>query len=93
LNRCANTDKSDRFRGNWWLIQSADVSSEINRLAQQNRKVFLSRHNANAGWKGRGIWATFSSRAPFHMETGGGTTPQVFHFQMRPNPPAKPRPN
>ena len=39
----------------------------------------------NAGWKGRGIWATFSGRAPFHMETGEGTTPQVFHFQMRPN--------
>ena len=40
----------------------------------------------NAGWKGRGIWATFSSRAPFHMETGEGATSIVFHFQMRPNP-------
>ena len=40
----------------------------------------------NAGWKGRGIWASFSGRAPFHMETGKGTTGQVFHFQMRPNP-------
>ncbi len=40
----------------------------------------------NAGWKGRGIWATFSGRAPFHMETGEGTTSKVFHFQMRPNP-------
>ena len=40
----------------------------------------------DAGWKGRGIWASFSGRAPFHMETGEGTTGQVFHFQMRPNP-------
>ncbi len=40
----------------------------------------------DAGWKGRGIWASFSGRAPFHMETGKGTTGQVFHFQMRPDP-------
>ncbi len=40
----------------------------------------------DAGWKGRGIWASFSGRAPFHMETGAGTTGQVFRFQMRPNP-------
>jgi hypothetical protein len=40
----------------------------------------------NAGWKGRGIWATYSSRAPFHMETGAGTTSKVYKFQMRPNP-------
>ena len=24
----------------------------------------------NGGWKGRGLWATVSTRAPFHMETG-----------------------
>ena len=40
----------------------------------------------NAGWKGRGLWTTFSSRAPFHMETGAGTTSKVYHFQMRPDP-------
>lgn len=40
----------------------------------------------NAGWKGRGLWATISTRAPFHMETGDGTTSKVFHFQMRPDP-------
>ncbi len=39
-----------------------------------------------AGWKGRGIWATISSRTPFHMEGGKGTTSKVFHFQMRPDP-------
>ena len=38
------------------------------------------------GWKGRGLWSTYSSRAPFHMETGKGTTPKVYHFQLRPDP-------
>jgi hypothetical protein len=40
----------------------------------------------DAGWKGRGIWATYSSRAPFHMETGAGTTSKVYKFQLRPDP-------
>jgi hypothetical protein len=39
-----------------------------------------------AGWKGRGLWATVSSRAPFHMETGKGTTSKVIKFQLRPDP-------
>ena len=43
----------------------------------------------NAGWKGRGIWATFGGRAPFHMETGKGTMPKAMHFQLRPDPLAR----
>lgn len=43
----------------------------------------------NAGWKGRGLWATISTRAPFHMEGGKGTTSKVVKFQMRPDPLAK----
>jgi hypothetical protein len=43
----------------------------------------------NGGWKGRGLWATVSTRAPFHMETGKGTTSKVLHFQIRPNPLAR----
>ena len=39
-----------------------------------------------AGWKGRGLWATYSSRAPFHMEHGEGATSIVYHFQLRPDP-------
>jgi hypothetical protein len=42
-----------------------------------------------AGWKGRGLWTTVSTRAPFHMETGKGTTSKVIRFQMRPDPIAK----
>lgn len=43
----------------------------------------------NAGWKGRALWATVSTRAPFHMETGKGTTSKVMKFQLRPDPLAK----
>ena len=43
----------------------------------------------NAGWKGRGLWATVSTRAPFHMEGGKGTTSKVVRFQLRPDPLAK----
>lgn len=43
----------------------------------------------NAGWKGRGLWATVSTRAPFHMEGGKGTTSKVVHFQLRPDPLAR----
>ncbi len=40
----------------------------------------------DAGWKGRGLWATISTRAPFHMEGGKGTTSKVFKFQLRDSP-------
>lgn len=43
----------------------------------------------DAGWKGRGLWATISTRAPFHMEGGEGTTSKVFKFQLRPDPLAR----
>jgi hypothetical protein len=42
-----------------------------------------------AGWKGRGLWSTVSTRAPFHMEGGKGTTSKVIKFQLRPDPLAK----
>ncbi len=45
--------------------------------------------DSNAGWKGRGLWATVSTRAPFHMEGGRGTTSKVLHFQLRPDPLAR----
>ena len=42
-----------------------------------------------AGWKGRGLWATVSTRAPFHMEGGKGTTSKILKFQLRPDPLAR----
>ena len=41
------------------------------------------------GWKGRGLWATISTRTPFHMEGGKGTTSKVFKLQVRPDPLAR----
>ena len=41
------------------------------------------------GWKGKGLWTTISTRAPFHMETGKGTTSKVIKFQIRPDPVSK----
>jgi hypothetical protein len=42
-----------------------------------------------AGWKGRGLWATVSTRTPFHMEGGKGTTSKALRFQLRPDPLAR----
>jgi len=42
--------------------------------------------DAKKGWKGRGLWSTVATRAPFHMEGGKGTRPKVVRFQLRPNP-------
>jgi len=42
-----------------------------------------------AGWKGKGLWATTSTRAPYHMEGGKGTRPKVVKFQLRPDPLAR----
>jgi hypothetical protein len=55
--------------------------------------------DANAGWKGRGLWATSGNRTPVHIEGidapapgAPGTSPQtvsspmVVHFQLRPDP-------
>jgi hypothetical protein len=39
-----------------------------------------------AGWKGKGLWSTYATRAPFHIEGGKGTTSKVVHFQLRPDP-------
>ena len=41
------------------------------------------------GWKGRGLWATISTRTPYHMETGKGTTSKVYKVQVRPDPLAR----
>ena len=43
----------------------------------------------NGGWKGRGVWATYGTRTPFHTETGKGTRPKVVKFQLRPDPLAR----
>ncbi len=43
----------------------------------------------NAGWKGKELWTTFSTRTVFHLETGKGTLPKVVRFQLSPDPLAR----
>ena len=43
----------------------------------------------NAGWKGKGLWSTYATRTPFHIEGGKGTTSKVVKFQLRPDPLAR----
>jgi len=43
----------------------------------------------NGGWKGKGVWTTFATRAPFHVEGGKGTTSKIIKFQVRPDALAK----
>jgi hypothetical protein len=42
--------------------------------------------DANAGWKGRGLWTTYGSRVPFQFETGKGSKPRAVKMQFRPDP-------
>ncbi|HET9405256.1 MAG TPA: carboxypeptidase-like regulatory domain-containing protein [Burkholderiales bacterium] len=42
-----------------------------------------------AGWKGRALWATNSTRTVFHNEGGTQNRPKVVKFQLRPNPLAR----
>jgi hypothetical protein len=42
-----------------------------------------------AGWKGRGLWSSYSMYTPWHQEGGKGTRPKVAKLQMRPSPTAK----
>jgi hypothetical protein len=43
----------------------------------------------NAGWKGRGLWASSGDRTPWLQEGGKGMRPLAVQFQLRPDPLAK----
>lgn len=45
--------------------------------------------DANAGWKGRGLWSSSGDRTPWLMEGGKGAKPRAVHIQVRPDPLAK----
>ena len=40
----------------------------------------------DAGWKGRGVWATYGAAATWHIEGGRGVKPGMLKFQVRPDP-------
>jgi len=41
------------------------------------------------GWKGRGLWSSFSSYTPWHLEGGKGARPRIAKMQARPTPLSK----
>ena len=48
----------------------------------------------NAGWKRKGLWASYSTYATWHIEGGrgeggSGVLPKAVKLQMRPGPLAK----
>ncbi len=45
--------------------------------------------DANAGWKGRGLWSASGDRTPWLNERGKGAYPMAVHIQVRPDPLAK----
>ena len=45
--------------------------------------------DAEAGWKGRGIYADYGQNAVWHIEGGKRTLSSIVKFQMRPDPLAK----
>ena len=45
--------------------------------------------NPNAGWKGRSMWSTTSTRTMYHNEGGKESKPRVIRFQLRPDPLAR----
>jgi hypothetical protein len=45
--------------------------------------------NPLTGWKGKGLWSTWATRAVFHTEGGTNSMSKVVKFQMRPDPLAR----
>ena len=45
--------------------------------------------DANAGWKGKALWTTYSTRTMFHLGGGKENRPKVVRFQLRPDPLAR----
>jgi hypothetical protein len=39
----------------------------------------------NGGWKGKAVYTTYATRAPFHVEGGKGTTSKLVKLQVRPD--------
>jgi hypothetical protein len=51
--------------------------------------------DAQAGWKGKGLWTTYGTRTMFHLEpdkenaSSKENAPKVVHIQLRPDPLAR----
>jgi hypothetical protein len=68
--------------GVWVIAETADLPHPMGFLTKwMDGRI----DDPGGGWKGRGGWATYSTRAPFHVEGGRGTTSKVVKFQLRPD--------
>ena len=43
----------------------------------------------HAGWKGKSLWTTYSTRTMFHLEGGKENRPKAIKIQLRPDPLAR----
>ena len=60
------------------------------RITEWDVKQFINdRYKKDQLFLDHGPDVAVNARAPFHMETGKGTTSKVMHFQLRPDPLAK----
>ena len=79
----------------FWALQPQNGQMKSLTLRVPYPLGFHARHidgridDPNAGWKGRGMWTSYSMYTPWHQEGGKGSRPKVVKFQMRPNPLAK----
>jgi hypothetical protein len=54
-----------------------------------NKQIDGRIDNPKTGWKGKGLWTTYGTRVPYHLEGGKGTRAKVVKFQLRPDPLAR----
>jgi len=79
----------------FWVLQPQNGQMKSLTLRVPYPLGFHARHidgridDPNAGWKGRGMWTSYSMYTPWHQEGGKGSRPKVVKLQMRPNPLAK----
>jgi hypothetical protein len=79
----------------FWVLRPQNGQMQTLTLRVPYPLGFHNRHasgridDPKAGWKGRGLWSSYSMYTPWHQEGGKGTRPKVVKFQVRPNPLAK----
>jgi len=77
----SNSDSLLAFKDGEWLILRVPYPMGFYTKGLDGRI-----DDPDAGWKGRGLWATYGTRAPFHAEGGHGAPSRVVKFQIRPDP-------
>lgn len=81
-----NTDSMEVFSSATRQFVTLRVPYPMGFFARSGR---IRIDDEQAGWKGKGLWSSYSTYTPWHIEGGKGTLPKVVKFQMRPNPLAR----